>query len=430
MVRSKRPVIALKSGCSCSMPGVWQAVAHNEGAAVVFHSPKACAHVSQEMSLGIYYRSITRQEFVAGRYLAPLISSELNDEHSVFGGAEQLRDCINFVARQYQPRYIVVAGSCVAGVIGDDIAEVAAAVEQEIAIPVIAVPCSGYLDGEYHAGFYYAAMAVAERFMTPRPAVPGQVTILGDCGGPDSQDCREIKSILERFGLIVHTQFPGGACQQDIEQAAASSLNILLGRSQSFAWIRKLATGLQERCGIPFFDSPHPVGWLETKEWLTELGTLLGRPEAAEQAIAAERQRLQAAVQEVRPNLQSVKMVLVIGRPLMYFEPEWVMEWLSLAEIEPATIILLRGLTNTQQAELRQVLKTHTQAPVVEQDEADEMMAEAELILTTHELTNDQQRQFFLPLLLPIGVGGLIRQLRRLERLALRPALRGGILYG
>ncbi|MGL5514772.1 MAG: nitrogenase component 1, partial [Sporomusa sp.] len=119
MVKSKRPVIALKSGCSCSMPGVWQAVAHNEGAAVVFHSPKACAHVSQEMSLGIHYRSITRQEFVAGRYLAPLISSELNDEHSVFGGAEQLRDCIRFVAKQYQPRYIVVAGSCVAGVIGD-----------------------------------------------------------------------------------------------------------------------------------------------------------------------------------------------------------------------------------------------------------------------------------------------------------------------
>ncbi|QDR79099.1 nitrogenase component 1 [Sporomusa termitida] len=431
MVKSKRPVVSLKSGCSCSMPGVWRAVAHSDGAVVIFHSPKACAHITQEMGLGIHYRLVARQEFVPGRYRAPLISSELNDEHSIFGGAEQLRACIRSVAGRYRPSYIVIASSCVAGIIGDDIAEVAALAEQEFTIPVIASPCSGYLDGEYHAGYYHTAMAVAERFITTQPTLPDTVTLLGDRGGPDSEDCQEMERLLHYFGLEVHAHFPGYASLNDMRRVAASSLNILIGgRAQSYAWIRRLAVGLEARSGTPFFDRDHPVGWLGTTAWLAELGALLARPQAARQAIAAEQQRLQAAVFESRRTLRLARVALVIGRPLQYFEPGWVLELLAQAEIELVAVVLLQGLTGQQQEVLRQALPAYTQIPVLLQSQADATLRTAELVMTTHELDDENLRQFFIPVLPPIGVSGFLRQLQKLERLAQRPALRGGILYG
>lgn len=431
MVKSKRPVVSLKSGCSCSMPGVWRAVAHSEGAVVIFHSPKACAHITQEMGLGIHYRQISRQEFMPGRYRAPLISSELNDEHSIFGGAEQLRACIRSVAGRYRPGYIVIASSCVAGIIGDDIAEVAALAEQEFNIPVIASPCSGYLDGEYHAGFYHTAMAVAERLVTPQPVLPGTVALLGDRGGPDSEDCREMKRLLGYFGLKVHAHFPGYTSLNDMGLVAASSLNILIGgRSQSYAWIRKLAAGLEKRCGTPFFDRDHPIGWLGTAAWLAELGALLERPQAARQAIAAEQQRLQAAAGESRRTLRLARAALVIGRPLPYFEPGWVLELLAQAEMELVAIVLLQGVTGQQQELLRQALAAYTKVPVLLQSQAGEVFSTTELVLTTHELDDETLRQFFVPVLPPIGISGFIQQLQKLERLAQRPVQRGGILYG
>ncbi len=431
MVKSKRPVVSLKSGCSCSMPGVWRAVAHCDGAVVIFHSPKACAHITQEMGLGIHYRLVSRQEFVPGHYRAPLISSELNDEHSIFGGAEQLRVCIRSVAERYRPSYIVIASSCVAGIIGDDIAEVASLAEQEFNIPVIASPCSGYLDGEYHAGFYHTAMAVAERFITAQPVLPGTVTILGDRGGPGSEDCREMERLLQYFGLEVHAHFPGYASLSDMRQVGASALNILIGgRAQSYAWIRRLAAGLEDRSGTPFFDRDHPVGWLGTTAWLSELGALLKCPQAARQAIAAEQQRLQDAVFESRRTLRLARVALVIGRPLQYFEPGWVLELIAQAEMELVAIVLLRGMTGQQQELLRQALAMYTKVPVLLQNQADAALQTAELVMTTHELENETLRQFFIPVLPPIGVNGFLKQLQKLERLAQRPAQRGGILYG
>ena len=87
---NKRHMVTLKRSCSCSMPGVWRAVAHNEGAAVIFHSPKACGHVAREMELGGQYSALARTLKLEHAYRAPLVTSNLTDDHSIFGGAEQL----------------------------------------------------------------------------------------------------------------------------------------------------------------------------------------------------------------------------------------------------------------------------------------------------------------------------------------------------
>lgn len=431
MVLNKRYMITMKRSCSCSMPGVWRAVAHNEGAVVIYHSPKACGHVTREMDLGGHYHALARGTFVSGQYTAPLITSNLQEEHSIFGGAEQLRQCIEYVVERYKPLYIMIANSCVAGVIGDDTPAIAREAEVDFGLPVMTVPCSGFLDGEYYAGFYHTAKILAERFMQRQPAKANAVTLLGDRGGPDGADAREMAELLGSFGLQVQSRFPGYASLEQMKRVPASALCIPMGgRPQSHAWMRRLAADLEEKFGVPFLDHDFPVGWTGTKAWIRQLGEMLGREQEALQAEAGQAQRLESAAVKCRPALRGSRVVVCIGRPLIHFQPDWVLELLELAGVTPAQILLYKGLTGEQRTALQQELKLHTTAPVVEENEGEVLLDTADLVVTTHELEDDALRQFYLPVLPPLGVGGLIELMNKLARLAKRSGRQGGVQYG
>ena len=130
------------------MPGVWKAVANNPGAVVIFHSSRGCGHVTREMDLGSHYRAMARGQQVIGRYKAPLIISGLMEEHSIFGGEELLQRCIDAAVERHRPEYVMIASSCVAGVIVDDVQAVARQAEKRWGIPIMAVSGGGFLDGD------------------------------------------------------------------------------------------------------------------------------------------------------------------------------------------------------------------------------------------------------------------------------------------
>lgn len=430
MVMSKRPRKREKSGCSCSMPGVWQAVAHNEGAAVIFHSPKACGHVSHDMELSMHYRALARQQFRPKLYTAPLVSSNLAEQHSIFGGTDQLRACIEYVAVTYKPLYIVIANSCVAGVIGDDTEAVAIQAEQELGLPILVVASHGFLDGDYYSGFYQAGKALAERFLAPLAKAEHTVTLLGDHGGPDGKGAREMKQLLQLFGLQVQRQFPVYSSLADIKQIASSELCILLGGSrQAFPKLRQLAGDLYRQVGVPFFDSDYPVGLAGTKNWLTKLGVYLQKEAEAAAAIKTQEERLEEHIAFYRRKMKNKRCVVCIGRPLAYFQPDWILELVALTESKPEGIILLDGLTGEQSAEMQQEVAALTKAPIYSPQEGNAILADADLILTTHEMTDWSKRQIFLPLLPPVGVAGMIDVMHKMVRLVERFGTRGGILY-
>jgi nitrogenase molybdenum-iron protein alpha chain len=430
MAKSKRHIKLGKSGCSCSMPGVWRAVAYNAGAVVIFHSPKACGHVSREMDLGMHFRAVAQQQFVPGQYTAPLIVSGLQEEHSIFGGTEQLRQCIDYVIARYKPEYIVIANSCVAGVIGDDAQAVAGDAEQKWNIPIMAVPCYGFLDGDYYTGFYHASRVLIERLMVSKPTIKNTVTLLSNRGGLNESDVQEMKQLLYYFGLQIHCQFPTYATVEDIQRVSSSALCVLLGSTnQSYPWLRKIGTDLQERFGVPFFDSEYPAGWQNTKVWLTNMGQLLQQESQAKLAIKEQEIRLNQQLTQFGQKMKAKRTVLCIGRPLLYFNPTWVLELFALSGAALEGIILLPELTGQQQEAMQQELAKQSGVPVFRQNEGDTMLEAADIVLTTHELADTGKRQLFLPLLLPVGVSGLIMVMHKIIRLAERHGVRGGIVY-
>lgn len=429
MVKAKR-LVRGKSGCSCTMPGVWRAVAHNEGAAVIFHSPQACAHIGQEMELASYYRGLSRGQPPFRGYTAPLIASGLKEEHAIFGGSDQLLHCIFHVAARYKPQYIIVANSCVAGVIGDDTEAVALQAEAELHIPVVAIPCHGFLDGDYYSGFYHAAKTLADRFMSPLPKRENAVALLGDCGGPGGEDTKEIELLLAYFGLEVFCHFPVYSSLEDIRKLPAAVLSVpLSGGGSGYRWLRRLGKELESAYGTNFFDSPFPVGWQATWQWLYKLGELLDREQAAALAVANEESRLRTESILYRAVLRGKMAVLCIGRPLLYFEPDKVFEILALGGVYPSAVILLDELAGSQRTAMLQAIENLTKAPVLSSQEGQPVLRSADVVITTHELADVPARQLFLPLLPSAGVGGILAFLRKLARLVMRRGSRGGMVY-
>lgn len=431
MVTSKRPIVTIKSGCSCSMPGVWRAVAHNKGAVVIYHSPKGCGHVTHDMDLGGHYRALVRGEFDFKQYQAPLIISDLKEEHSIFGGAEQLRKCIAFAVEKYKPEYIMIANSCVSGVIGDDTQAVAIQAEHKWGIPIMAVPCCGFLDSDYYAGFYYAGRLLIEKFMSPQPKIQNTVTLVGERGGPESRDVKEIEALLREFGLNIQCHFPGYTSVAKLKKVPSSAMSIVIGgRPQSYDFIRKLGEDLQNMFKVAFFDNDYPVGLEGTKLWINNLGKFLNREKDALRIAKEQETRFKKESETYYVKLKNLRAVLCIGRPLEHFQPDWVLELIAKAGMLLEGIILLKGLTIKQQEGMKQKLHKYTKTPIFDQIEGEAAIQTADMVITTHELDADTKRQLFLPILPPVGVGGMVELLEKMARLSQRSGQRGGIIYG
>jgi len=414
------------------MSGVWRAVAHNEGAAVIFHSPQACAHVTHDMDMGIQYRAMGRDHFVPGQYTAPLVCSALREEHSIFGGSEQLRGCIDHVVKKYRPQYVVIANSCVAGVIGDDTDAVAMQAEADWQLPILSVPCHSFLDGDFHTGFYYAAKSLAERFMSQQPPQVNRVTFLGDRGGSNTRDMLEIKRLVGFFGFDEYCLFPAYASIKEMQLVPASGINILMGGTpQARPWAGKLAGDLQERFGTPWLNEDYPICWARTKSWLQSMGEILGQKAAACMAINEQTMELNEQLQAITPRLQGKNIAFCIGRSLLLFDPSWVFELIELSGVHLRCVALLEdSLTLAQQAALKQQLPHQTIAPVIGSADAAEILDAVDFIVTTHELTEPMKPQLFLPMQPLVGVRGLVSLLQLMARLAKRQGNRGGIVYG
>lgn len=413
------------------MPGVWSALSHNEGAAVIFHSPRACAHIARQMNLHNHFRYLARQQLKLGEPKAHLFVSNLNDKHAVFGGGQQLRDCIDELVEKYRPQYVVIANSCVAGVIGEDTKAVAKMAEEQWGIPIMAVDGHGFLDGDYYAGFYQAGQLLIDQFMKPQERQPGTVTLIGDRGHPDSDAVRELRQLLQHFKLRVHAYFPSYTSVAELEQVSASQLTVIMGGSKrGYPWLKKLASTLEERFNIPFVDCDYPVGWEATKKWIAAVGSIISEEETACDVSNLQELRLNKNIEGARGVLQGKKVMICIGRPVDYFNPEWLLELTALAGLELQKIVLLDSLAQDAKQAVKERLLMISPVSIIEESEQGLMQNEADLVITTHELLDDKARQIVLPFLPTPGVAGMAELLEKAGRLVARYGQRGGVLYG
>ncbi|MGM9582618.1 MAG: nitrogenase component 1 [Phascolarctobacterium sp.] len=425
-IKTKRFITSCKN-CSCSMPGVWRAVAYCQGVVVIFHSPRACAHVARTMDINAHYRTIAdgnREK----QGSVPLLSSQLEEKHSIFGGVERLEACLAYAVQEYAPECLVIANSCVAGVIGDDVQSVAGKAEQQYKVPVLSLDCCGFLDGEYYQGYYGITELLVERFLQPLPTRRGQVLLLGDNGGPWGHYAKEVTRLLNAMDVKILGQFPGYMPFKDLPRAAAAEAIIVLGgRSQTHVGLTKIAQLMQDKLGIPYLNQ-YPVDWEQTQGWLVAVGKLLNREIEAEQVLAKERELFYKRLEKYLSVTKGKRVVLCIGRLLQYFHPAAVLATIELLKLDLQGVVLLNAYEPKEREKMLQVLAAYPKLKVYSADEGDAVLQEADIVLTTHELQNKELKQIFLPMLPKVGTMGELEFMEIIYR-SLCSKIKGGLRY-
>lgn len=278
-----------------------------------------------------------------------------------------------------------------------------------------------------YPAYYRAARIMTEQFMKPQPRRENTVVLLGDHGGPNGRDAKEVRALLRRFGLYVHCQFSPHASLEEMQRTPSSALGVLLGGTpQSYFWLRRLGLELQQKFCVPLFDCDYPVGWQGTQKWLRKLGEFLMRGPQALQAEKEQKQILDRQFEPLRRQLQGSRVHLCIASPLLAFQPAWVMNFFRETGVVPEKIVIANWLAPRQRKELRHELEKYTDAAVLEENLRKPGLQTADLLITTDELGGCRKRNFVLPVTPPVGVGGFIELTQRMAWKLIRCSRRAG----
>lgn|GEM_PF-6096526 len=258
-----------KNECyGCSMTGVRRAVAFTKEAVVIFHSPQSCSQVIREKDSNTIRQSISLSENTV-----PVIATNISSEDVIFGAHKKLEECLKYVAQIYAPEYIVVGNSCVAGIIGDDVTNIAKKVSKEIGLPVFTVPCFGFMNGGYEEGLLSVARQLIEYYVRPLPEKFKEVTLIGIVDKNRNYEYLFIKEILNEWGFKINCIFPGEAKLGEIKRIGSSSACILCSKYNMVNNpYQKIAAIIEEKIKRPILNVADPIGYEKALIWIKEIG--------------------------------------------------------------------------------------------------------------------------------------------------------------
>jgi len=307
---------ASRNSCKlCAPLGACLAFRGIEGAVPFLHGSQGCA---------TYIRRYTISHFKEPLDIA---SSSFGEAAAVFGGRENLRVGLENVVRQYSPKMIGLATTCLAETIGEDVPmlvrQVTSQMEGRIC-PVVHVATPSF-SGTHADGFRAAVRATVDALAQPGPRHEA-VNLLPGIISP--ADLRYLKEIVADFGLEsillpdysdtldgqawdeYHRMPPGGTPLEDVRRMGSAQASLELG---SWGDPERSAAGLlASRFGVPHIALPAPIGATNTDRFFAALERLSGRPTPAKHR--AERGRLIDSYVDAHKYVFG-KRVAVYGEP-------------------------------------------------------------------------------------------------------------------
>lgn len=142
------------------------------------------------------------RRYMISHFREPLdiASSNFSEEAAIFGGRENLRVGLENVVRQYAPRLIGIATTCLAETIGDDVAmyfrEIVA--EGRAVLPEVVHVSTPSYSGSHEEGYHATVVALVEALAKEGPRHEA-INVIAPMGSP--ADLRSLKTVFRDFGL-------------------------------------------------------------------------------------------------------------------------------------------------------------------------------------------------------------------------------------
>jgi nitrogenase molybdenum-cofactor synthesis protein NifE len=267
----------------------------------LIHGPVGCAAYTWDI----------RGSLSSGPQLHRLsFTTDLKEKEVVFGGEPKLYQALISLIDQYKPKAAFVYGTCIVGVIGDDMEAVCRRVSKEKGIDVIPVMSEGF-NGTKKDGYKLACDALSKLIGTDNETeVPEHsINILGDFNL--AGELWMLADYYRRMGVNMVACMTGDGRIDDVRKAHKAQLNVV----QCSGSMVYLAKDMKEKYGIPFMKVSY-FGIEDMSEALYEVARYFKSDEMmdkARQLVKEEISKLIPALQQYRKDLEGKKAAIYVG---------------------------------------------------------------------------------------------------------------------
>jgi len=174
-------------------------------------------------------------------------STDIRENEVIYGGEKKLYAVLCELIDKYKPNGAFVYGTCIVGLIGDDMDAVCRRVSEEKGIPVLSVHSEGF-KGTKKDGYRAACDALFKLIGTDdtTPVSKDSINILGDFNL--AGETWLIENYYKRMGVEVVATITGDGRIGQLRRAHRASLNVV----QCSGSMIHLAEMMKEKYGIPF----------------------------------------------------------------------------------------------------------------------------------------------------------------------------------
>lgn len=237
-------------------------------------------------------------------------TTDLKEKEVVFGGEERLYKALVSLIDLYKPKGAFVYGTCIVGVIGDDVEAVCKRVTREKGIDVIPVMAAGFA-GTKKDGYKVACDALSKLMGTDTTyqAPEHSINILGDFNL--AGELWMLSEYYKKMSVNMVACMTGDGRIDDVRKAHTAQLNVV----QCSGSMIGLAKEMKEKYGIPFMKVSY-FGIEDMSDALYEVAKFFKSDEMMEKArklVKEELSKLLPALQEYKKDLEGKKAAIYVG---------------------------------------------------------------------------------------------------------------------
>ncbi|MBN2825645.1 MAG: nitrogenase molybdenum-cofactor biosynthesis protein NifE [Campylobacterales bacterium] len=303
-----------KSSCDRPKPGATSGGCAFEGAQIALfpyadavhlvHAPATCIGASWETRA-------TPTSWEGENNVVMGYTTDITTNDVIFGGHKKLEAAIEYIVEHKSPKAIFVYETCVTAMIGDDMDNIAARMQEKHAIPIVVVHSPGFV-GSKNLGSRLGGEAVLHQLIgtrEPETIHPYGINLIGEYNV--TGDMWQYTPILEKIGIKIVSTLAGDGRIENIQMAHTAKLNVIVCAKSLITLTRKM----QEKYNIPYI-SVSFYGKRDTSNAIMSIVNAFGDEELinrAKEVIAQEEAKLEERLIPYRKVLNGKKAILNTG---------------------------------------------------------------------------------------------------------------------
>ncbi|GHU83189.1 nitrogenase [Clostridia bacterium] len=273
--------------------------------AIIYHAPAGCC--AGASGANVLYRQLASR--IGSEYGSVMIGSDLDESDTVFGAIDDVREIAYKTKKEYNPKAIFIASSCVTGVIGEDVDSLVDELNEEFDIPVIGVHCEGFKSRIWASGFDIADHAVLQNIVKP----PKEKRPVINFKNFFESERPQITEIFAELGVTPQFLYVNSTVEE-LEHISESLATVCIcGTLGTY-----LGNALEKLYGVPYIRTINPMGMAGFEAWLREIGKVIGKEDEVEAFLKREREKYLPQIEEIKKELKGLTAIIGMGPGYTY----------------------------------------------------------------------------------------------------------------